>query len=219
MKLETLHSGIDFLVHRLFRIEYINAQYVPQTGGCIIATNHLSRLDIPILFVTPGRDYVTALAADKYKKYLLFRWMLDTAGVVWIDRANADFGALRASVEHLKKGVALGIAPEGTRSQGVLIEGKAGVALIAEKTGVPIIPVGIEGSEAGVAKMLRLQRAKITVRYGPAFTLPAIDRNDRAGWLKNSTDEIMCRIAALLPPRYWGFYAGHSRLKELLSVE
>jgi len=217
MKLETLHSAIDFLVHRLFRIEYMDAHYVPSTGGCLIATNHLSRLDIPILFVTPGRDYVTALAADKYRKWLLFRWMLDTAGVVWIDRANADFGAVRATVAQLNKGIALGIAPEGTRSQGVLIEGKAGIALIAEKAGVPIIPVGIAGSEVGVAKMLRLQRAKITVRYGPPFTLPVIDRSDRAGWLKNSTDEIMCRIAALLPPQYWGFYAGHPRLKELLS--
>jgi 1-acyl-sn-glycerol-3-phosphate acyltransferase len=218
MKLETLHSIIQFLVDRLFQIEYIDPHYVPPTGGCIIVTNHLSRLDPPILFVTPGRDYVTALAADKYKKYLLFRWMLDAARVIWIDRANADFGALRASVEYLRKGVALGIAPEGTRSKGALIEGKAGTALIAEKARVPIVPVGIAGTESGVRKMLRLQRAKITVRFGQPFTLPPIDRNDRAGWLKCSTDEIMCRIAALLPPIYRGFYATHPRLKELLSA-
>ncbi len=184
MQLETLHAIIHYLVYRLFQIEYIDSQYVPPTGGLIIATNHLSRLDIPILFITPGRNDVTALAADKYKKYLLFRWMLDTARVVWIDRANADFSALRASVEYLRKGVALGIAPEGTRSKGALIEGKAGTALIAEKAGVPIVPVGIAGTELGVRKMLLLQRAKITVRYGRPFTLPPIDRRDRAGWLK-----------------------------------
>ena len=220
MKVETLHSLIHFLVYRLFQIEYIDSHYVPPTGGCIIATNHLSRLDIPILFITPGRDYITALAADKYKKYFLFRWMLDAARVVWIDRANADFGAMRASVEYLRKEkVALGIAPEGTRSKGALIEGKPGIVLIAEKAGVPIVPVGIAGTESGVRKMLTLRRAKITVRYGQPFTLPPMDRSDRAGWLKNSTDEIMCRIAALLPPIYRGFYAAHPHLKELLPVE
>jgi 1-acyl-sn-glycerol-3-phosphate acyltransferase len=219
MKLETLHAIIEFLVHRLFQVEYINPQYLPSTGGCILATNHLSRLDIPVLFVTPGRDYVTALAADKYQKYLPFKWILNTARVIWIDRENADFGALRASVEYLAKGVALGIAPEGTRSKGALIEAKPGAALIAEKAGVPIIPVGIAGTESGMHKMLRLQRAKITVRFGQAFTLPPIDRNDRAGWLKCSTDEIMCRIAALLPPNYRGFYATYPRLKELLSAD
>jgi 1-acyl-sn-glycerol-3-phosphate acyltransferase len=219
MKLETLRSIINFLVQRIFQMEYIDPQYVPATGGCIIATNHLSRLDIPILFVTPGRDYVTALAADKYKKYFVFRWMLDTVRVIWIDRENADFGALRASVEYLHKGVALGIAPEGTRSKGALIEGKAGIALIADKSGMPIIPVGIAGTESGVRKMLTLRRAKITVRFGKPFFLPPMDRSDRAGWLKCSTDEIMCRIAALLPPIYRGYYADHPRLKELLSAD
>jgi len=63
--------------------------------------------------------------------------VLDTAHAVWIDRDNADFGAIRSSVEFLHKGIALGIAPEGTRSKGALIEGKPGIALIAEKLKFP----------------------------------------------------------------------------------
>ena len=218
MKIETLYSIIQILVRTLVRVEYINPQYVPLTGGCIIATNHLSHLDTPILFVSPGRRYVTALAADKYKKHILFRWILDTVRVVWIDRENADFGAMRAAVEYLNKGVALGIAPEGTRSKGALIEGKPGIALIADKAKVPIVPVGIAGTEAIYKDWSHLRRPKITVRFGAPFMLPPMDRDDRSGWLKCCTDEIMCRIAALLPPAYQGFYAQHPRLKELLST-
>ena len=217
MKIETLHSILRFLVRSLMRVEYSGTDYIPPEGGVIIATNHLSRLDIPILFVAPGRKDLTALAADKYKYYPFFRWMLDTARVVWIDRENADFAAVRASVEYLRRGVALGIAPEGTRSKGELIEGKAGTALIAEKARVPIVPVGIAGSESAVRKMLRLQRARVMVRFGPSFMLTAINHQDRAEWLQRSTDEIMCRIAALLPSGYRGFYANHPRLSELLA--
>jgi 1-acyl-sn-glycerol-3-phosphate acyltransferase len=217
MKTETLHKIISFLVNVLFKVEYIDTQYVPPVGGLIIATNHLSRLDIPLLFITPGREFVTALAADKYKNYAFFRYVLDVAHSVWIDRENADFGAIRASVEALRQGIALGIAPEGTRSQGSLIEGKYGIALIAEKAEVPILPVGISGTESGMHKLMHLQRAKFSVRYGPPFTLDPIDHNDRSAWLKRSTDEVMCRIAALLPERYWGVYTDHPRLKELLG--
>ena len=219
MQIQTLHSIISFLIQTAMHVEYIDGENIPTSGGCIIATNHLSRLDIPILFISPGRTHVTALAADKYKHYPFFRWILDVAKVIWIDRENADFGAMRASVEYLKQGVALGIAPEGTRSKGSLIEGKAGTALIAEKAGVPIVPVGIAGTESAMRKLVHLQRANVSVRYGPAFYIPPMDRNDREGWLKNSTDEIMCRIAALLPPIYRGIYSGHPRLAEILATE
>ena len=217
MKVETLHSIIGFLVKVFLRVEYIDPQNIPLKGGCIVATNHMSRLDIPILFATPGRDYITALAADKYKHYPIFHWILDTGKAVWIDRENADFSALRASVEYLRKGVALGIAPEGTRTPGALIEGKPGIALIAEKAKVPIIPVGIAGSESAVRKLLSFRRAKIIVRYGQSFMLAPLNRDNREKWLRDSTDDIMCRIASLLPAIYHGVYAHHPRLKELLS--
>jgi 1-acyl-sn-glycerol-3-phosphate acyltransferase len=217
MKVETLHSIIGFLVKVLLRVEYIDPQNVPSKGGCIVATNHMSRLDIPILFATPGRDYITALAADKYRHYPFFRFILDTGKAVWIDRGNADFSAMRASVEYLRKGVALGIAPEGTRTSGALIEGKPGIALIAEKAQVPIVPVGIAGSESASRKLLSLKRAKIIVRYGQSFRLTPLNRDHREKWLKDSTDEIMCQIAALLPAIYHGVYAHHPRVVELLS--
>jgi 1-acyl-sn-glycerol-3-phosphate acyltransferase len=220
MKRSTLYVIIRFCIRTLTRTEFIDAQYVPPFGGpegaVILATNHLSRLDIPVLMLVPKRPDVIALVADKYKQSAFFTFIVNTSGCIWLDRDKADFGAMRAAAEYLRKGGALGIAPEGTRSQtGVLLEGKPGTILLASKVQVPIVPIGIAGTENGVNAWRHLQRPKFQVRFGPQFNLSPMDRDDRDGWLKRNTDEIMCRIGALLPPSYRGFYANHPRLLEL----
>lgn len=218
MKLETLQGIVRFLVRHLTHTEVLGKEHVPQQGGLLVVTNHNSRLDTPLLFTMVGRDDLTALVADKYKKYLVFRWILDIAHVVWLDRDRADFAALRAGIDYLRQGGALGIAPEGTRSpNGALQEGKSGMVLLADRAGVPILPVGIAGTDTGMHQLMRLRRPHITLNIGPTFTLPPLDRNDREGWLARSTDEIMTRLAAQLPPQYRGMYAGHPRLAELLA--
>ena len=120
---------------------------------------------------------------------------------------------------YLRQGAIVGIAPEGTRSRNAqgLLEGKQGAALLAARAAVPIIPVGIVGSEKVNAEWLHLRRPLITIRVGEPYTLPEMDRKNRQAWLSRCTDEIMCRIAMLLPPEYRGFYANHPRLKELLT--
>lgn len=219
MTRQTLRKIINRLIRMFSRPTFLGTEYIPKEGGIIVATNHLSRLDTLLLFINPVRDDITALVADKYKKYPLFKWILDTGGIIWLDRENADFGALRAAVDVLKKGVALGIAPEGTRSMGAeLLEGKPGTVLVALRSGVPIVPVGISGTENVFARMFTLQFPKLTIKFGPAFNLPPLDRDRRDEQLKQYTDEIMCRIAALLPERYHGFYKDHPRLKELLAA-
>lgn len=180
----------------------------------------MSRLDIPVLFITPNRPEITALVTTKYLKYPLLRWFIVTAEGIWLDRDTADFSAFRKAVEALKQGKALGIAPEGTRSQTAkLIEGKPGTALLALRTGVPIVPVAIVGTEDGMSKLLRLKRPRITAEYGKPIIPPKLDRSNREGQLQNLTVEVMCRIAAMMPQKYHGFYADHPRLKELLAEQ
>ena len=117
-----------------------------------------------------------------------------------------------------KQGAAVGIAPEGTRSQTAqLLEGKQGTVLLAYKADVPIVPVGLSETDHVVHDALLLRRPRIVARFGPAFRLPPIDRANRDEWMQRCTDEIMCRIAVLLPAKYHGFYANHPRLKELLD--
>ena len=218
MKRETLQSIMRALLTRLAKVEFCGAQHLPKQGGLLVTTNHMSRMDTLYLFLNPARDDITALVADKYKKYPVFNWILNTAGIIWLDRDKADFAAFRVAVDVLKSGVALGIAPEGTRSRiGQLQEGKPGTVLLASRSGVNIVPVGIAGSESYFKSLTSLRRPHLRLTFGPAYTLPPIDRNNRDESLKQMTDEIMCRIAILLPPQYWGFYKDHPRLKAMLE--
>jgi 1-acyl-sn-glycerol-3-phosphate acyltransferase len=220
MQRETLRRIINGLIRTFSRPVYEGLENLPAHGAVIIATNHMSRIDTLLLFINPARTDMTALVADKYQRYPLFKWILNTGGIIWLDRENADFGAMRAAVEALKRGLALGIAPEGTRSQtGQLQEGKPGTALVALRANVPIVPVGIAGSEKYFAKALTLQRPKVTIRFGRPFHLEPLSRERRNEQLEEYSTEIMCRIAALLPDRYHGFYKGNPRIQELRAEQ
>jgi 1-acyl-sn-glycerol-3-phosphate acyltransferase len=218
MKRETLQKIIRIIQRLVSKVEFYGAEHLPPEGGVIVTTNHMSRVDTLLLFLNPARKDITALVATKYLKYPLFKWILDTGGIVWLERDTADFTAFRLAADEIKAGKALGIAPEGTRSQtGELQEGKPGTILLAMKTNVPIVPVGIAGTETFFYQLKRLRRPKVRVTFGPAYTLPPLDRNNRDESLKRMTEEVMARIAILLPPQYWGAYKDSPRLKEMLE--
>lgn len=216
MKRETLRKLVHFLAHTLSRVEFSGCEHLPTTGPVIIATNHMSRVDTLMLFINPVRTDITALVADKYQENPLFRFILKTGGVIWLDRSQADFGAFRKAREVLKEGVALGIAPEGTRSAtGKLQEGKPGTAMLAATTRTVIVPVGIAGTDTFFRDLLHLRRPRVHLRFGPPIHLAPLDRNTRDEQLKQDTEKIMLSIASLLPPRYWGFYQNHPLLKSI----
>jgi 1-acyl-sn-glycerol-3-phosphate acyltransferase len=211
-----LRSFTTAVFNGLMNIHFSGLENIPSTGGCILATNHLSRLDTPLIFMAVDRVDLSGLVTHKYRYNPLFALFVKVSNSIWINRDIADYQAIRAALSHIKNGGILGIAPEGTRSRnGKLIQAKNGVALIAEKAGFPIIPVGIYGSEDTMYKLRHLQRPEIYCVFGKSFLLPLIDRNDRESSLNRNTDEIMCRIAVLLPEKYHGFYSGHPMIKEL----
>jgi 1-acyl-sn-glycerol-3-phosphate acyltransferase len=199
---------VHFLIDALTRTEFYNAESIPTSGGVIIATNHLNYVDTPVLFVNPIRPDITALVTTKYENNLFMRWFAESAHAIWIDRDIADFSAIRKASKVLAEGWVLGIAPEGTRSKsGKLQEGKPGTIMLALKTKVPIVPVGVSGTEHFFKKLLTFKRPKITVRFGQPFTIPDLKPGDRSAELKYWTDELMRRIAVLLPEQYRGVYA------------
>lgn len=217
-----LLEPIRVLVRTLTKYQVIDPENLPDEGGVLLTTNHLSRLDTPLLMASTERNDLVAIVAKKYQKKPFFKWVLSKVGtMVWMDRERTDFSALRNALEQLRLGAVVGIAPEGTRSSDSsgLLEGKQGAALMAARADVPIVPAGIIGSDKINQHWLRLQRPPITVRIGKPYTLPEMDRDNRQAWLSRYTDEIMCRIAALLPPDYRGAYSDHPRLKELLSEQ
>ena len=220
MKRETLQVLFNLILNTISRPRFEGLEHLPTEGGVLITTNHLSRFDIPILFATPNRTDIVALVTDKYKSNRFFSFIVTNTDCIWLDRSKADFTAFREAIGVLKKGGALGIAPEGTRSDiGELLEGKAGTALLAARTGVPIIPVGIRGSDTAARDTFKLKRPVITTRFGPAYHLPPLDRDNREAYLQSAIEEIMCRIAVLLPEQYHGFYHKHPRLQELIAEQ
>lgn len=220
MKRETLQKIMYYLFDHITKTRFIGLENVPEDGRLIVVTNHMSRIDIPVLFVNPVRPEITALVADKYVNFPGLNWIIKTAGAVYLDRERADFGAFREAQTMIKNGIAMGIAPEGTRSRtGQLLEGKPGTILLALRTGAKIVPVGLSGTDTAFRRLFTFRKPKITVRFGPSFEIKDLPRENREAAMKEITDDILCRIAVLLPPRYWGFYRDHPRLKELLAEQ
>jgi 1-acyl-sn-glycerol-3-phosphate acyltransferase len=175
-------------------------------------------MDAALGFIVIEREDASSLVAEKYRKNLFYRLLIDGVKGIWISQDSADYQALRVASDFLRSGGVLGIAPEGTRSRtGALIRAKTGVAYLADKAQVPIVPVAITGTERFMHDLFRLHRPHLVIRFGEPFRLPPLDPSNRSKSLRRNTDEIMCRIAAMLPEKYRGVYAEHPRLGKLLT--
>lgn len=212
---------INLITHLAVRVQVHGLEYLPDSGGYVIASNHLGRLDAILVYSFVDRKDIIMLVAEKYQELALARWFVKQLDAIWVDRFNADFAALREALKRLHAGGVLVLAPEGTRSPtGALIEARPGASYLAAKSGATIVPVATTGSEDRrvFPRWRRLRRAQVVARAGEPFTLPPVPRQNRDAALGEYTDEIMCRIAALLPPEYRGVYADHPRLQELLAA-
>ena len=220
MFLRTIRFIFRIVLKIIARVDITGYGNIPKTGGVIVVTNHIGRLDAILGVILADRDDFILMVAEKYQKVPFWRWWAKKVDAVWLDRYEADFRTLRIVLKRLQKGEILGMAPEGTRSETeALAKGKPGAAYLAAKANVPIIPVGLTGTEDRVVKyrLRHLRRLDINIRIGEPFYLPPMDRRNRDAYLAQSTEEIMCRIAELLPPKYRGVYADAPRLQELMA--
>jgi 1-acyl-sn-glycerol-3-phosphate acyltransferase len=197
------HLGARILVHSFARITVLGQENFAIKPPYILATNHLTSWDpAMILAISPRTTQLTVLAADKWRKVLPILLLFNAMGGIWVKRGEVDRVALRASVKVLQNGGAMGMSPEGTRSRtGALIQGRSGVAYLALKADVPVIPIALWGVENIAAARKRLRRADVTVSIGEAM------RMDRALSLDENTEHLMRTIAAMLPEQYRGVYA------------
>ncbi len=202
-------------------VEIVGLVNAPKTGGCVAVSNHNGRLDAILALVLPERDDIIMAIAEKYQSHPFWRYWGYHFDVVWLNRFEADFRAMRELVRRLKAGGIMALAPEGTRSKtGQMGEGRHGAAFLAAKANVPILPIGLIGTQDDDvrAKLKRLRRLKIKIVVGDSFYLSPLKGKGRAEVMQTHTDEIMCQIAALLPESYRGVYVGHPRLRALLGV-
>jgi len=223
MRLKFTRFLIRILLRLLTRIEVRGRENIPTNNNFIIAANHIGLADAFLPFYIINNTNLVLLVGEKWEKLWIMRWLGRGLNFLFVDRFNPDLKAIREVITRMKHGEVLVITPEGTRSKvGTLLEGKPGVSYLAAKLGYPLIPAGISGTFDAdfFGQLKRLHRPHVIVQIGPAFSLAPLptEAQSRAEALKTDTDEIMCRIAASLPPQQHGVYASHPRLKELLEI-
>ncbi len=142
------------LIAVVARVHVHGAEHLRHAPPFILATNHLTSWDPPLIFaVVPRGVHITVLAADKWRKVLPILVVFNLMGAIWVKRGEVDRAALRRCVDALHSGNCIGMSPEGTRSRtGGLQQGRSGVAYLARKANVPILPVAVWGVEQNRAE-------------------------------------------------------------------
>jgi 1-acyl-sn-glycerol-3-phosphate acyltransferase len=213
---------VNIIYRGLSRVTVYGMERIPDIPSYIAVSNHVGRLDAGLVYYLLDRRDIIMMVAEKYRKHWWSRALVWAVNGIYIDRFNADLNALREVFRRLKQGGVLVVAPEGTRSKsGTLQEARDGASFVAARTGMTIMPGGLVGTQDSevVSRLKRFRRLDIELRIGPPFTLPPLERHDRVEQLKTYTDEMMCRIAVLLPPEMRGVYADHPRTAELLAEQ
>jgi 1-acyl-sn-glycerol-3-phosphate acyltransferase len=199
------NTAMKVLLIALTRWRVEGKENVPKKGPLIIVANHMTYVDPPLLGASVPRR-ITFMAKQELFRPSLMAIIVRAYGAFPIRRDKLDREALRYALEVLNKGEVLGMFPEGKRSFPYhLQEMQPGTAFIAARSGVPIIPVGISGSEQVKGISFIVRRPRITVRIGRSFTLPSGENNIlNRPRLNQHCDLIMKRIAELLPGSYLG---------------
>jgi 1-acyl-sn-glycerol-3-phosphate acyltransferase len=197
---------IGFLIRLLSRFEVVGLENVPAQGPYLYVANHLHWLDPPVLMVAyPYRSHI--LAAEKWGRHWLLGPLMRSLDAIFVQRGEVDRKALRRALAVLKRGGVLGMAPEGTRSKtGAMQRGRSGAAYMAYRAGVKLLPAVATGQEKVFPSLWRLRRAKVRVVFGPVFEPPPVEGKASAAQVHAFAEDIMYRLAAMLPPEYRGVY-------------
>lgn len=206
-----LRRFLTFLLHLAYRmvlrLEVAGLENIPPSGPVILAINHISFLD-PVLVVSLLRRKVLPMAKAEVFRDAVLGPLVSAFDAFPVRRGEIDRRAIQTALEVLRMGGVLLIAPEGTRSPtGALIPGKEGAVYLAWRTGAPIVPVGVDGTDRFKFNIRRLRRTPVRVVFGPPFRVEIPAERSREA-LREATDELMAQIAALLPPERRGVYAG-----------
>jgi 1-acyl-sn-glycerol-3-phosphate acyltransferase len=196
-------TGLEILC----RIDKAELDKIPDKGPLIVYSNHTGQVEVPIAFTQMYPRPVTGIAKVETWDGWFLNWVFDLWGVIPIRRGEPDMMAMRTALEALKHNYILGIAPEGTRSSSkTLMRAHPGIVSIALHSDAALIPLAHWGGEDFLPNLKRFKRTDFHIRVGEPFRLdPGKDRTTKEV-RQAMADEMMCRLAALLPERYRGEY-------------
>ncbi len=204
------YSGWHMVLHvaapLLTRIEVRGIENIPEAGSLILISNHISITD-PAILVAYVKRHIHFILKEELYESLVFRVLLPPGEPIPVRRGKPDRDALKQCEAILKAGGVIGIFPEGTRSHsGETQEARAGVVFLARRTGAPILPVAIAGTERIFSgRFPWFRRAHVRLSFGRPFTLAELQADPRAD-REVLAHQIMARVVALLPQKYHGRY-------------
>jgi 1-acyl-sn-glycerol-3-phosphate acyltransferase len=197
------------IFHLLSRVRITGLGNVPKSGAYLIAMNHVSLYDPPFVLAFWPVAPEAVGASDIWKKRGQ-SFLAAYYGGIPVHRGEYDRQVIDILCRVLRSGYPLVIAPEGGRSHKPgMRRALPGVAFIVEKTGVPVVPVGITGTTENFLQLaLSGKRPLLEMTIGEPFHLPAAGQTgtNRREHRQYSADLIMEKIASLLPPEYQGVY-------------
>jgi 1-acyl-sn-glycerol-3-phosphate acyltransferase len=194
--------GLTIFVQTLFTRSTIRGrEFMPREGGVLVVSNHLSYADPVVLMSTFTRPLLFMAKEELWRTSKGRRWFNAWGGAFPVKRGQNDVRAVRQALELIRAGHPLVLFPEGSRHIHGLGPPQPGIGYLASRAGCPVLPVGINGTQHinTIWDVRSLPRFSVTV--GEPFTV------DRRADPNGVADEIMQRIAALLPPDRRGVYA------------
>ena len=198
------------IFHVLGRVKVTGQENIPYGKPYVVAMNHVSIFDPPLIGAFWPEQLEIIGAADVFDKPGQGQ-VLKIYGVIPVHRGDYDRALLTKIVRIIKSGFPLLIAPEGGRSHvPAMRRAKSGIAYMVEQTGVPVVPVGLVGTtEDFWQRAKRGERPQLEMRIGKPITLPEITvkGNERHEARQQNADLVMRHLAGLLPEEYRGVYA------------
>jgi 1-acyl-sn-glycerol-3-phosphate acyltransferase len=193
---------------------------IPHTGPVLLVCNHISLADPPVLMAYCKRHVHFMVKSELFSQFPL-SILMPPGDPIKVNRDKLDRTALRDAERYLKAGEIVAIYAEGTRNRtGAMQEARAGVVFIAQRTGAPMVPVAVSGTERVFGKRFPwYRRARIQLAFGRPFTIADLSDDPKADRVELAHG-IMGRVAELLPPAYQGIYrrleqpAGTARLTD-----
>lgn len=198
---------VKFGTELLCRIDAPDIESVPQKGPLIVVSNHTGQLEVAVFFGQLATRLITGWAKMEAWDNAFLSWLFTLWGLIPVRRGEGDTSALRKALKALENGYIFAIAPEGTRNKtGRLIRAQPGAAMLAVHSGAPVLPVAHWGGENFLRNLARFKRTDFHIRVGEPFKLNLdgvkVNRETR----QQIADEMMIRIAQLMPPEYRGEY-------------
>ena len=201
------------IFHILGRVRIIGRENVPAGGPYVVAMNHISIFDPPLLVSFWPQLAEVVGAADVFEKKAQGP-LLRMYGVIPVHRGDYDRALLETMLAILKAGRPLAIAPEGGRSHELAMRrALPGIGYVIEHMNVPVIPVGLVGTTDDFwQRAKRGERPQLEMRIGKPIHFPKVTQkgNERRELRQRNADLVMRHIAGLLPEEYHGVYAGQA---------